>query len=81
MKERKSPPLGAYHVHAFTCPAQPAGWQACGQTWLATLGGQPILLSQVETGPEASEQAALDAAYDRAYADTLRLVLREFVCL
>ncbi len=80
MKERTSPPLGAYHVRAFTCPAEPRGWVAYGQTWLDQPGGPAILLAQVSAGPGASEQDLLYEVYDRAYTDTLRLILREFAC-
>ncbi len=79
MKERTSPPLGAYQVHAFTLPGDQGGWLACGQTWLER-EGQKILLSEVSAGPHESPQAVLDQAYDRAYTDTLRLILREFAC-
>lgn len=80
MKERTSPPLGAYRVHAFTCPAETGDWRACGQTWMTDRDGQSILLSEVTTGPNACAQVVLDEAYGRAYADTLRLILREFAC-
>jgi hypothetical protein len=80
MKERTSPPLGAYHVRAFTSPADAGGWLAHGQTWLNQADGPSVLLAQVSAGPLASEQDALYQAYDHAYADTLRLILREFAC-
>lgn len=80
MNERTSPALGAYRVHAFARPAHPGGWLALGQTWLAGRDGQSILLAELSAGPHDSQQAALDEAYDRAYADTLRLILREFTC-
>ena len=80
MKERTSPPLGAYHVHAYAYPAEPGGWLACGQTWVTQQDGQKVLLAEVDAGPDASPDLVLDQAYDRAYADTLRLILREFAC-
>ncbi len=80
MKERTSPPLGAYHVRAFTSPSESGGWEAYGQTWLDQPGGPAILLAQVSAGPGASEQDLLYEVYDRAYTDTLRLILREFAC-
>lgn len=80
MKERTSPPLGAYRVHAFTCPAEAGDWRACGQTWMTGRDGQSILLAEVTAGPHDCPRAALDEAYDRAYTDTLRLILREFAC-
>ncbi len=81
MQERISPPLGAYHVHAFSTLSSQEGWQACGQTWITGADGQPLLLAEVNSGPHDTESVAVDRAYERAYADTLRLILREFVCL
>ncbi len=81
MKERFSPPLGAYRVRAYTTHLPPSGWLACGQTWIAGSDGQEILLTELSAGPTDSEDAALDQAYGQAYAATLRLVMREFVCL
>lgn len=78
--QRASTPLGAYHVRAMTVAVEPAGWLAHGQTWLASPDGQQILLAEVSAGPRDCEQSALDEAYDRAYSDTLRLILREFAC-
>ncbi len=80
MNERISPPLGAYHVRATARPAQPGEWLACGQTWMNQPDGSQVLLAEVTAGPHGSEQVALDQAYARAYADTLRLILREFAC-
>ena len=81
MKERISQPLGAYHVRAHSCPPDEDGWRACGQTWMTPGEGAPLLLAEVKVGPHDSEGRAVDMAYERAYADTLRLILREFVCL
>ncbi len=81
MKERISPPIGTYQVRAHACEPDQDGWHACGQTWMAGTGGQPLLLAEVRVGPHASEGQAVEQAYERAYADTLRLILREFVCL
>ncbi len=81
MKERSSPLLGAYRVHAYTTAVEDCRWLARGQTWMAGRDGQQVLLQEVSAGPHDCEQSALDQAYDRAYGETLRLVLREFVCL
>lgn len=80
MKERNSPRLGAYHVRAFSLPADQGGWMACGQTWMTKSGRPPVLVAQVNAGPHESEQSVVDLAYDQAYTDTLRLILREFAC-
>ncbi len=80
MNERTSPRLGAYHVRAFSLPADQGGWIACGQTWMDRTGGQPVLVAQVNAGPLDSPQAVVDQAYDQAYTETLRLLLRQFAC-
>ncbi len=80
MQERSSPTIGAYQVRALTSPSPCGGWLASGQIWFADKDGQRILLAQVDVGPEACEQAAVDQAYDRAYTTTLRMILREFAC-
>lgn len=78
--DRTGPPLGAFHVEAYTVPCA-QGWLGIGQVHQRQHGGGTAVRASFTEGPQRGERELLERAYDRAHAEAMRLLMREFLSL